>query len=305
VAASILRPGAVGTRSYVIRRAARLLPLYYLSILVAVAFIDPGPLLSGSGRIDLLAHVTMVHGLFRDHRYSINGVWWTLTVEWLFYLLLAVLAPFMRKDRGAWLVAAGLVVVGITWRATVLAATDSRDDLVYLVQQLPGMADLFGVGILLAAVQRAGWLERLAAATIARWALFAASGGLVVASLALYDQRKSAYWESRFMVVAWPTVLAIGLIGLFAVMATRWSPAEAVARRSGLALLGRSSYGIYLFHPFVISALFTAWAKESTPVPVTAFAVVTLCITAVVSIVAHHAVERPSMLWARVRTREG
>lgn len=304
IASSVVRPARFDVKGYLVRRAARIVPLYYVSILVAVVFVDPRPLLSADGWLDLGAHLLLLHGLFREFRYSMNGVWWTLSIEWMFYVLLGLLAPIFRRRRGGWVIALGMIATGLTWRAYVFLRTDDPGDAVYLVQQLPGAADLFGAGMVLALIARAGWLRRLASSATALWVVFLVSSGTVVAMLATYDQRKAEFWNSRFMMIVWPLALAVGLAGVIAVVVTRWRVIEGVARYSGLASLGKVSYGIYLFHPFVISALATAWVEQSTTIPVTTFTAVVLASTVAVAIVCHYAVERPLMEWARRKSQE-
>ncbi len=99
IASSVLRPTRFDVRGYMIRRALRILPLYYASMLVALVLIDPTPLLSGPGRADVATHVVLLHGLSRGMRYSIAGIWWTLTVEWLFYVFMAIVGVTFRRSH--------------------------------------------------------------------------------------------------------------------------------------------------------------------------------------------------------------
>ena len=150
IASSVLRPARFDVRGYMIRRALRILPLYYASMLVALILIDPTPLLSGPGRADVATHVVLLHGLSRGMRYSIAGIWWTLTVEWLFYLFIAIVAVVFRRSPYGWLIAIGMILLGVVWRLVVFETSTSAADSAYLVQQLPGAADLFGIGMLTA-----------------------------------------------------------------------------------------------------------------------------------------------------------
>lgn len=116
ITTSILRPRSFAFRSYGLRRVARIAPRCYLVLVLAVVFVDPSPLLTSAGRGDLLAHVFFIHGFFRGTRYTINGVLWTLTIEVLFYLLMALLAPLLRRRGPAWAVALSMVAIGPIWR---------------------------------------------------------------------------------------------------------------------------------------------------------------------------------------------
>lgn len=212
IATSILRSSSFDRRSYGLRRAARILPLYYLVLVIAFVFVDPTPMLTGTGQSDVLAHVFFLHGLFRSTRYTINGVLWTLTTEVLFYALMAVLAPLFRHRTAGWAVAGTMVVIGPAWRWVVWSP--NVEDAAYAVQQLPGMADLFGVGMLLALLLRQGWAERLLRRGLVRLVLVVATVAWLVPISLSYHRRHAEYWTSHRYVTLWPLLFAVGIAGL-------------------------------------------------------------------------------------------
>ena len=122
IAASVLAPVHFDRRGYMLRRATRILPLYYATIVVSVLFIDATPLTTAHGRLDIAAHLLLIHNLWRDFRYSINGVFWTLSVEWLFYLLMVALAPLLRRPRIGWVTCGAMIGTGLVWRTWRTAA---------------------------------------------------------------------------------------------------------------------------------------------------------------------------------------
>jgi peptidoglycan/LPS O-acetylase OafA/YrhL len=299
IASSVLRPARFDVRGYMIRRALRILPLYYASLLVALILIDPTPLLSGPGRADVAMHVVLLHGLARGMRYSIAGIWWTLTVEWLFYVFMAIVAVTFRRSPYGWLIAIGMIVLGVVWRLVVFETSTSTPDAAYLVQQLPGAADLFGIGMLTALAARTGAMPRLWRHVALRSALLVLSAGLVAGAMYVYYDRKPGYWQDGAMVVLWPLVLGVGVAGMLVCLTRATSPWHAVTRWTGLAYLGVISFGIYLFHPFVIEALDRAWFANGRTVSALPFILVALAATALVSTVFHYVLERPAMHWGR------
>jgi peptidoglycan/LPS O-acetylase OafA/YrhL len=299
IESSVLRPARFDVRGYMIRRALRILPLYYASMLVALLLIDPTPLLSGPGRADVAMHVVLLHGLSRGMRYSIAGIWWTLTVEWLFYLFMAIVAVVFRRSPHGWLIATGMILLGVVWRLVVFETSTSVADSAYLVQQLPGAADLFGIGLLTALAARAGVAPWLWRHPTLRSALLVLSAGLVAGAMYVYHDRKPGYWQDATMVVLWPLVLAVGVAGLLVCFARVTSHAHAVTRWTGLAYLGVISFGIYLFHPFVIEALDRAWFANGRTVSAVPFIFVALAATVLVSMMFHYVLERPAMHWGR------
>jgi peptidoglycan/LPS O-acetylase OafA/YrhL len=74
---------------------------------------------------------------------------------------------------------------------------------------------------------------------------------------------------------------------------------HAATRWAGLAYLGVISFGIYLFHPFVIDALDRAWFTNGRTVSALPFIVVAVAATVLVSTMFHYGLERPAMLWGR------
>ena len=86
-------------RSFLFRRAKRVMPAYYTSLALVVplyiAFATP---LGGSRHLSVadtawhaLTHATMTHIFFTSTFYSLNGVYWSLALEWQLYLTLPLL----------------------------------------------------------------------------------------------------------------------------------------------------------------------------------------------------------------------
>ncbi|MBQ6123020.1 MAG: acyltransferase family protein [Clostridia bacterium] len=93
------------TGVYLRRRAARILPGYWLALAVMLAFAVTAPDFDRPALLarDLGAHLAFVHNLFR-FSYSqtrLNAVLWTLAVEVQFYLLLPTLAPLFNRRPAA------------------------------------------------------------------------------------------------------------------------------------------------------------------------------------------------------------
>jgi len=72
---------------FVIRRFMRIAPLYYLSILSMIFFVDVG-LAPHQKFKHTISHLLFIHIFFPETAYSINNVTWSLGVEFLFYLFL-------------------------------------------------------------------------------------------------------------------------------------------------------------------------------------------------------------------------
>lgn len=82
------------------KRAARILPSYYLSLLVmTIVLVLKGTSLNGAFWKDLLAHVLCVGPFFAKSYLStyFNGVLWTVQIEVLYYVLMPWLAKLFRR----------------------------------------------------------------------------------------------------------------------------------------------------------------------------------------------------------------
>lgn len=88
------------TKSFYKKRAARILPSYYFSLIVMiVVLLAEGVDLQGSFWKDFVAHIFCVGPLFADSYLStyFNGVLWTVQLEVLYYILLPWLARLFRR----------------------------------------------------------------------------------------------------------------------------------------------------------------------------------------------------------------
>ena len=134
----VLRDGSFGdVRAYLVRRIARIVPAYYVSLFVQVFTVRwltgfPLPFTTLGGWIVIVAHL-----LFLQHElpaslaraagfwgnvmgFGVNGVVWSLSVEALFYVTLPlVAASFFRRPVRAVAIA---VTASLVWRAIALNA---------------------------------------------------------------------------------------------------------------------------------------------------------------------------------------
>lgn len=135
-------------KEFYIRRGLRILPSYWLCLLVMLGF---ALFQYGFSDVrtwkDLLAHLSFTHNFFQFSytQTRMNVVLWTLAVEVQFYLLVPLLAPlFRKKPVPCYLIMVGM---GICFRRlwTMLMA-----DTTLFVNRLPNMLDVYANGMMAA-----------------------------------------------------------------------------------------------------------------------------------------------------------
>jgi peptidoglycan/LPS O-acetylase OafA/YrhL len=243
------RPGRV----LLLRRMARLLPLYYAIVLVV--WVTTNPSLPGHWQ-DLLMHLTFTQVYSDQYIFWTDGPAWSLAVEFHFYVLMALAVPFVtravrdRESRRTRLVVASvlpavsaLIGAGYLLWATVLTTQDSENWSVWFSPMSKGVD--FGIGMALAVLVAAG--VRLSRPT--RTAL----GLLGVASLAALVMTRpplalglSEWWHPMYAAAVATALAGVVLHEGPWSRAFDWRP---------LAWIGTLGYGIYLIHEPVMRFL--------------------------------------------------
>ena len=294
-------------RPYLLRRGARVLPAYWLqlAILLAAAFAGLAwglAIARWPGWESALAHAVLwlnawprVEPLFAH--------WWTLPVEFGFYLLLPVLAQAFAPRRWPWLLV--LVVLAWSWRAWCLA--HRRADFAQLawVDQLPGRIDQFAIGMLAAWAWVRYEARGLAMTPRRANALLFAGGAAFVAlpALLLVDGRPlvSASPSLHPVVLAWHGLasLPVACMLVACVAGAPWARRWLAARP--LRFLGEISYSLYLWHLPLIA--FVVWqsggevaARDFWP-----YFSVCLLLSLAMAVLSWWFVERPARAWAARR----
>ncbi|MGL4742864.1 MAG: acyltransferase family protein [Dermatophilaceae bacterium] len=235
------RPGRV----LLYRRMARLLPLYYVVVLVVWAISNP--VFPGEHLGDLVSHLTFTHVYSDRYIFWTNGPAWSLAVEFHFYALMALAVPLVHAGvrrfpdrRGRLLVASALpmlcLVVGLSYVgwATVLADPGAENWSVWF-SPLSRAADFgigMGLGVLSAVGVRCGSVLRV---------LLAASGCSALVALVLVrpELPVGLWWHPAYAATIAVALSSIVLHGGPWPRALDWRP---------LVWLGGLGYGIYLLH---------------------------------------------------------
>lgn len=145
--------------TFAVRRCRRILPPYYAALLFFWAFLLLDVLTHHHYHEDATSvrhvalslgwHLVMLHNLSPDYVLSINGVFWSLGLEFSLYLLFPVLVEAFRRF-GPWLPLGAALVVDLSWRhavAGVIGPQTSAADGFVLCSSLPGRCFEFAAGM--------------------------------------------------------------------------------------------------------------------------------------------------------------
>lgn len=277
--------GRVQLGNYLIRRVVRLSPPYWAAIVFAIvvhamaARVNQEPFAPGGAPLTvarLVSHVFYLEGLV-GHVY-INDVFWTLTLEMQFYLVLGLflagLARLAARPAGA----AGAVGTGpFTGAVAVLALASVAGSWSGLATQVT-FVPLF-YSFLLGAVAYWTWIRRVHPALLA---------GFLVLLAGSFAVRPNAFLATSIL-----TALALQVAAYGNRLGT-WLAA------GPFQFLGRISYSLYLVHVPVLGAVVVAVLKVmgDGPAAVVAASVGGITASVVASSVFWWAIERPSTRWS-------
>lgn len=254
-----IAPPAAG--GFYLRRVRRIVPAYYLQLVLLFALVLP--LLHGRKywRSDLYVDLwnAAAHALFLQNTSPLtsgslgaNGALWTLAVEAQFYLLLPLAVPFFVRAPWRSFAAAAALALAWQWSAahglrgwvrTTLAwgahwAWSEANVREVLAIQLPAFAAHLALGMALAGA----WVRSRGARPhpLPRMALAALAVALLAAQ---FDGRVPLPKEHARMV----PMLALALF-LWLAVTTRQGFAARALGAGPLAFAGRVSYSAYLYH---------------------------------------------------------
>ncbi|MCW5590485.1 MAG: acyltransferase [Burkholderiales bacterium] len=227
----------------------------------------------------------------------LNGVYWTLPIEFSFYLALPFIVAIQRRVgwRTTFVIA---LLIALAWRAGVMAAYrgDHMVSRLPILDALPGSLASFMAGV---AISNVEWSP-----TPARRRAFIA---LIAAALLAMEYwllaNRDTYWTGHWMLAIWNPVVSV-IIGLGVLALLRPPPELAFLGRRELVWLGEVSYGIYLWHlPAIYLVRMVGGESLNSPAGSGIALVATVAITLVMAALSFHLVERPMMRLGK-RARE-
>jgi peptidoglycan/LPS O-acetylase OafA/YrhL len=323
---TVLGGGRFGNvRAYGWRRAARIVPAYYVA-LVAAVLLQPlltaertaMPWSSREGVVSFLLHLSFLQhsvGLARNYAegFLVIAVIWTLTVEATFYVVLPLVAGWYARHPFTGFGIA--LALSLAWKAAAVRASFSVWFLpgtrstsllrLILVTQLPTYLAHFAAGMT-GAFLYARWrsadrpgaarlavMAQLVGATVVVWAMHAGGRRDLAGTAGTYD-----HWTQTL-----PVALGFAVLVLATALAPGW--AQRAVTMAPARRVGDVSYGLYLWHSLVIGfALVTlGMAQDGTTGAFLRLLGLALGASLAIAAASLRWVERPAIDWARRRSR--
>lgn len=243
-------------RVFYLRRAVRILPLYYGTLAVAFICVHLG--LPGAGHL----FPEWVYAAFLTNFYlAAHGSWdwlplsvlWSLAIEEQFYLAAPWIVRTLKPPALPWL-ALGLVCAAPLLRLAGIAFYPGHSLAVHVL--MPMRVDALALGALVAWVLRAGQPRGFWTGLFRLWPHSLGLGLALLAGLTLLRAKEG----SEFMAAGGYTLLALVFALIVAVVAgVRPAGFNRLLAWRPLVLLGRHSYFLYLWHGLLGLGLIRWW----------------------------------------------
>lgn len=288
IPASFNQLGWLGLKIFIVRRFFRLFPAFWLSIPLAFWsswYLWDKPV----SLVQVLANMTMLPSLFEE--LPLEGLYWTLELEMLFYLLCMMLFWWGKvHDTKILALTSALLLVGFLLNKTCSLASFMSED--------GGLRLLFLAIMFWGAVYRKWYDGHFDGAGCWRWVLWGVPViivllmPLVFLSLMLLNGQVSPDSIKFF------TSYALGL-ALFILLASLRT-----LRFTPFSKLGEISYSVYLFHPVVFYPVYW-WAGRTRlewvrDLPLEVWVLSMIAASVAVAYVVFRWVEKPAIEYSRM-----
>lgn len=247
------------------RRIRRVLPAYGFQVCVLFAVLWVSAELPADAWWVLGTHLTLTFNLFPYDVRPLNGVYWSLPVEWNFYVVLPLLAWAMLRLGWARSVL-GLVLFALIFRWACYSTVWDVPPTSWMswwagsIHQLPARIDQFAFGML------AAWIHRQRPTIDHRWVFLTAVIGLACTCFWLGARGDVFSRVEVPLVFVQFTLLGALYAALCLGAAGSGTLARAVFANRIMLWLGTISYSLYLWHyPILHWQRHWAWLHAAGP----------------------------------------
>lgn len=288
-------------KEYAHRRIRRIVPPFYAAMLLMIIasylmyqfggycwwkqpFQDVFPFQGSSSIINIIAHLSLLHGFSNNYAHTIDGAYWSLSLEWQFYILLPFLVILARRKSI-------VLAIAIPFFVTIVFRSVLKIFTLHMLNTYIGMEIClsrwaeFASGMLAAAVV-AGSVRlnkpHFLLSRIAFWVL-----ACIVFAL--------AHWRDSFFLL--PVLWGIFLGAVVVHAGNKKGYLQTVLQWGPLVRLGTISYSLYLIHGvvFMLMALVISRVEVVPRTRETVFMFVGPPIAILISSIFFRFVEKPFM----------
>jgi len=296
----------VSLSNYTLRRAAKIIPPFYLSLLIFALYFG---LKSGDAEYGISAlkwAAGIPHFVQLPPKYILNGSYWSLIIEVQFYTILPLLFWMTRRMNNKTMLATIFLVLQIVPFVSRLIITHmyaGNPDLPFYMKRFPGSLSTFSWGILFAAiyaVKRDTWQNRT-------WTGIAGFCGIATLAAGLLLDPVAAYfgWFRHDEFLLSELLGLLSGLGTFLLLFFCFNPTSRTVKllsSAPLMLMGLVSYEWFIFHQPVVFSFRTLVGSSHGHLSTYLLVVIPpVLLTLAFSIIVYRNFSMPIMQWARNR----
>lgn len=282
--------GTFSYKNYMKKRCKRILPQYYLSLLILLFIGNQAYMLSNAGAFSILTHALLIHNWFPSTAGSISTVLWTQGAIFQFYIVAVFLYKAVKKNPHLSMI--GSIAVTVLSKFVIFHLIFPHFDVqssYYFVygRQLISALDNFVIGMYLAEISKNIRLEGCK-----KHILFA--GVLFVSFVWCIMPQSYLRYNDQFYGYIWHSVLNI-LLGMIVwyMSSMSWKTDRKLAK--GISFVAKYQYGTFLWHFVIASNLLSSsqWIAGISHISFTLVAVILCICSVIVGYVSTLALETP------------
>jgi peptidoglycan/LPS O-acetylase OafA/YrhL len=244
------KPGPDFFKNFYARRALRIFPLYYVTLIGFLILFPVFARLGLDGKESpgwMFVYLTNFVMAFKgDGSFGAMDHFWSLAVEEHFYFIWPAIVFFFHR-RTVMAIAAAAMIVALACRVASLGGAPAHYLAVYVAT--PMRMDSLAAGAFIALAARGPWgFSALVKPAVAIGAAALAAFGALALIRHTNDQL-----DPGMSTIGYSLLWAI--YGSVLVLALKWRPLTAIMSNGVLRWFGKYSYGMYVWHPFVFLLL--------------------------------------------------